>query len=77
MTKTHYEVIASLIVKAKEFHPEATEGLEALTMMLTGAFLQDSPRFRQDIFLAKAEHPSLLTHSELCDALIAQRKAKA
>ena len=59
MTKTHYEVIASLIVKAKEFHPESAEGLEALTMMLTGAFLQDSPRFRQDIFLAKAQHPSL------------------
>jgi len=58
LTKTHYEVIAHLIVTAKEYHPEATEGLEVLTMMLVGAFGQDNPRFRQDLFLIKAEHSS-------------------
>ena len=58
MTKTNYQVIASLIVIAKEHHPEATEGLEALAMMLSGAFQQDNPRFRIDLFLTAAQHPS-------------------
>lgn len=58
MSRTHYEVIASLIVKAKEFHPESTEGIEALTMMLAGAFGQDNPRFNIGLFLTKSEHSS-------------------
>ena len=57
LSKTDYKVIAQLIVIAKEQHPEATIGLEALTMMLTGAFGQDNPRFRHDLFLTAAEHP--------------------
>lgn len=59
MTRKHYEVIAQLIVTAKQYHPEATEGLEALTMMLTGAFGQDNSAFRSDLFLKAAEHPSV------------------
>ena len=58
LTKTNYTVIADIIVMAKEFHPEATNGLETLTMMLVGAFGQDNPNFRIDLFLAAAEHPS-------------------
>ena len=58
MTTTNYKVIAQLIVIAKEQHPESTEGLEALTMMLVGAFGQDNPRFRPDLFLTAAEHSS-------------------
>lgn len=58
LTKTNYKVIAQLIVEAKNQHPEATEGLEALTMMLSGAFGVDNPKFRIDLFLAAAEHSS-------------------
>jgi hypothetical protein len=57
-TRADYEVIAKLIVIAKEFHPDSTEGIEALTMMMVGAFGQENPRFRQDLFLKAAEHSS-------------------
>lgn len=59
MSKMDYEVIAALIVKAKEFHPDATEGLESLTMMLVGAFGASNSRFRPDFFLKAAEHSSV------------------
>ena len=49
LTKTNYTVIADIIVMAKEFHPEATNGLETLTMMLVGAFGQDNPNFRIEV----------------------------
>jgi hypothetical protein len=65
MTKTNYQVIANLIVKAKEFHPESTEGLETLTMMLTGAFQVDNPLFRMDLFLTAAEHPQVNNYLQL------------
>lgn len=64
MSKMHYSVIANLIVIAKEHHPEATDGLEGLTMMLSGAFMQDNPRFRTDLFLAAAEHPSASQYAQ-------------
>lgn len=64
MSKMQYEVIAALIVKAKEFHPEATEGLESLTMMLTGAFGTDNSRFRSDLFLTAAQHSSVTPLSQ-------------
>lgn len=56
MTKTNYEVIAHLIVIAKENNPQAIEGLNELTMMLTGAFTVDNPRFSTYLFLKAAEH---------------------
>jgi hypothetical protein len=56
MTKTNYEVIANLIVIAKENNPQAIEGLNELTMMLTGAFTVDNPRFSTYLFLKAAEH---------------------
>ena len=59
MSKLQYEVIAALIVKAKEYHPEATEGLDELTMMLTGAFGTSNSKFRPDLFLTAAEHSSV------------------
>lgn len=64
MSKMDYEVIAALIVKAKEFHPDATEGLESLTMMLTGAFGASNKRFRSDLFLTAAEHSSVTPLSQ-------------
>lgn len=56
MTKVDYEVIANLIVIAKEHNPEATKGLDELTMMLTGAFQVNNPRFSIYLFLKAAEH---------------------
>ena len=56
MTKTNYEVIANLIVIAKENNPQAIEGLNELTMMLTGAFTVENPRFSTYLFLKAAEH---------------------
>jgi hypothetical protein len=58
MTKTNYKVIAELITIAKEHHPESSEGLEALTMMLAGAFGQENKHFRIDLFLTAAQHSS-------------------
>ena len=59
MSKIDYEVIAALIVKAKEYHPDATKGLESLTMMLVGAFGASNSRFRPDLFLTEAQHSSV------------------
>lgn len=56
MTKVDYEVIANLIVIAKEHNSEATKGLDELTMMLTGAFQVNNPRFSTYLFLKAAEH---------------------
>ena len=56
MSKIDYQVIANLIVIAKEHNPEALEGLNELTMMLTGAFSVNNPRFSTYLFLKAAEH---------------------
>ena len=56
MTRKHYEVIADLIVIAKQHNPEAIKGLNDLTMMLTGAFGSDNPQFNIYLFLKAAEH---------------------
>ena len=56
MSKVDYQVIANLIVYAKENNPEAITGLNELTMMLTGAFTVDNPRFSTYLFLKAAEH---------------------
>jgi len=56
MTRQNYEVIADLIVIAKQHNPEAIRGLNDLTMMLTGAFGTDNPRFNTYLFLKGAEH---------------------
>ena len=61
MTRKHYAVIAGLIAIAKEHHPESSEGLDAVTMMMVGAFQQDNPNFRQDLFLTAAKHSSVET----------------
>ena len=58
MSKIDYEVIANLIVLAKEYNPEAAKGLNELTMMLSGAFLQSNKRFSTYLFLKASEHPS-------------------
>lgn len=56
MSKIDYAVIANLIVIAKEHNPEATNALNELTMMLTGAFGTSNPRFSTYLFLKAAEH---------------------
>ena len=60
MSKKHYAVIAQLITIAKEHHPESIEGLDAVAMMFVGAFQQDNPNFRRDLFLAAAQHSSTM-----------------
>jgi hypothetical protein len=52
LTSKNYNVIAALIVKAREFHPEpqAIDALEALTNMLSGAFSVDNPNFNIERF---------------------------
>lgn len=52
LTKTNYNVIAALILQAREFHPEpeAIEALESLTNMLSGAFSVDNPNFQIERF---------------------------
>lgn len=52
LTKQNYNVIAQLIVLARELHPEpqAIEALEALTTMLAGAFSADNPNFQIERF---------------------------
>jgi len=57
LSRKDYQVIANLIVIAKEQYPQSTIGIEALTMMLTGAFGTSNPSFRHDLFLIAAEHP--------------------
>ena len=56
MSKIDYKVIAHLIVIAKEHNPEATNALDELVMMLTGAFGTSNPRFNTYLFLKATEH---------------------
>jgi hypothetical protein len=56
MSKVDYQVIANLIVIAKEHNPEAIKGLNELSMMLCGAFGVNNPRFSTYLFLKGAEH---------------------
>lgn len=52
MTRTNYVVIAAILNKARELHPtqEATEAIEAVTNMLSGAFITDNPNFDMNKF---------------------------
>jgi len=52
MTRTNYVVIARILTKARELHPtqEATEAIDAVTNMLSGAFIMDNPKFDMEKF---------------------------
>ena len=52
LTAKNYNIIAALIVKAREFHPEpeANDALNALTNMLAGAFSVGNPNFQIERF---------------------------
>jgi hypothetical protein len=56
MTKQDYEIIAKLIVTAREFHPnqEANDALDAVANMLAGAFSVSNERFNVELFRQKA-----------------------
>lgn len=56
LTRKNYDIIAALIVKAREFHPEpeASDALDALTNMLAGAFSVDNPNFSVEKFQSAA-----------------------
>lgn len=52
LTRQNYNIIAALIVQAREFHPsrEAEDALDSLTNMLAGAFSVDNPNFSVEKF---------------------------
>lgn len=56
MTRQDYELIASIISTAREFHTEIEAGLalDAVTNMLAGAFQYKNPNFKIDLFTQKA-----------------------